>query len=266
MINRATIEVAVQRMLYPLISFLIDYGVTEGHFSRLVRRMFVKVGAEKIRKEQGSDTKVTASHIAVMTGVPRKDVKALLHEYPDGVEDDQWYRNRCALVLRDWWGTPAYLDNKGVPIRIPVKGKGKTFESLAHLSGTDIYYRSILEELISVGAVVQDDDEMLEVKEKFFQRSGVNEKTLQQIADTYYDLGSAITAYLLGGDKQVKIKGTFTLDADPEKAKVTLGQLRAHGDAMLSYAEDSMKINEVDESDKTGPRMRVGIGYYVYKG
>ncbi len=45
---QSRVEAAIQRMLYPVVKLLMEYGVSESDFSRLTRIMYVKVAAENI--------------------------------------------------------------------------------------------------------------------------------------------------------------------------------------------------------------------------
>lgn len=270
MLNRATIEAAVQRMLYPLVSFLIDHGVTEAHFSHIARTVFVKVGAEKIsqdNRDAGGKQKQrdpTASSIAVLTGVPRKKIDELLHESPGSVTDDEWYRHRCAKVLSQWWSTPEYLDRKGNPIVIPITGEAPSFEALALMSGKDVYFKYILDELKSAGSLVEREDGTLQVKEKIFRRSGFSEETLQSIADSYYNLGATIREAKLSNNESVYQEEVFTLRADARQAAVLLRQIRESTSKFLSKEKDRIDQNSLSENDAL-PAVRIGVGAYVFK-
>ncbi|MBU2676733.1 MAG: hypothetical protein KJP16_06570 [Gammaproteobacteria bacterium] len=267
MLDRATIEAALMRMLYPLVSFLIDHGVTESHFSHVARKVFVKAGAEKISQENrsaaGKQRDPTASAVAVLTGVPRKKIDELLYDSSESVADDEWYRHRCAKVLSQWWGTAEYLDDKGTPITIRLTGDAPSFEALAQMSGKDIYFKYILDELKSAGSVIELEDGTLQVQEKIFRRSGYSEETLQSIADTYYNLGATIREAKLSDNKSVYQEEVFTLRAKPEQAAVLLRQIRESTGKFLSKEKDRLDQNSLAED--AGEAVRIGVGAYVFK-
>lgn len=291
MLNRSTIESYVQRILYPLIKLLIHHGITESHFSRIARTVYVKVGAEKIEREAEEQQKLvddssssvtsltpistrpTAARISVITGVPRKAIPSILDDALPNTPDDEWYRHRCGQILSDWWKHPEYLNNRGAPIAIPLNADDSSlpsFENLVAMSGTDLSYHAVLEELKAAGAVqeIQKGKRkgLLDVKTKIFRRRGISDETFASVADTYYNVGQSILNAMIKDDPNITEGTVATLRADPKRAHILLKRLRDGTDAFLRSQKAQIESYEVSESDADATTVRVGLGVYVFTG
>lgn len=292
MLSRQTIEAYVQRILYPLIKLLIHHGITESHFSRIARTVYVKVGAEKIEFDANeqqqliddssssvtsltpASSRPTAARISVITGVPRKAIPAILEDSLPNTPDDEWYRHRCGQILSDWWKQPQYLNSSGAPIAIPLTTDDKSapsFENLVALSGTDLSYHAVLEEFKAAGAIqeIQKGKRkgLLDVKTKIFRRRGISDKVFADVADTYYNVGQSILNAMIKDDPNITEGTVATLRADPKRAHVLLKRLRDGAESYLRSQQAQIESYELSEAESSATEtVRIGLGVYVFKG
>jgi Family of unknown function (DUF6502) len=146
---------AVMKLLHPLVRILLRNGVTYGIFADLAKRVYVNVAGEEPgigRKKQ------TVARISVITGLNRKDV-GRMKRLPS-IREAQAVKkyNRAARVIGGWIRDERYMDSKGSPIDLPLEGAGPTFTDLVRNYSGDATVRSILDELLRVGAVEKTGD------------------------------------------------------------------------------------------------------------
>jgi len=269
---------AIERGLYPIVRLLIEYGVSEAQFTGIARSVFVKVAAENI--ENGPldlGNKVTATRIAVMTGIPRGAINPILNS-TTVIGQDEWYRHLCADVLSAWHSTPKYLDKRGSPLPIPFAGPEPSFEALVEQNEkkrrSDVSPHAILDELKLVGAIEEipineadpDSGSMLYARKKTFRRVGSKVEDLENAMDELYNLASARHAVMIDGSRQVAAHGTVKLDARPESLPMLLRDLRDAADNAISQANSAMNLPDRQAAPGSDPSQlaRVGIGVYVY--
>ena len=168
---------AIRRLLRPMIRQLITYGVSYPAFNRLVREVYVEVAEQHFAlpfKRQ------TDSRVALVTGINRKEIAQLreriaVDDRPLDVED-----TAVTHVIGRWMAGPPYANRDGQPRRLPYEAAGARVASFARLVrdlGVDVPVRSVLDELLHVGAVelLSDGDVVLR-REVFIPPSGAEGK------------------------------------------------------------------------------------------
>jgi hypothetical protein len=145
-----TLTVAVIRILQPLVRILLRNGVSFGTFSDIAKWVYVDTAANEFGI---ANRKQTTSHISVITGLSRKEVKRVKEKTrPADTEIAEQY-NRAARVITAWRRERAFADPKGRPLDLPVSGDGATFAELVRKFSGDLPYRAVLDELVQTRAV-----------------------------------------------------------------------------------------------------------------
>lgn len=145
---------SIKRIIYPLIKLLIQKGVSCRVFEDMIRNAYVEVASKEFDLDK---KKQTNSRIAVLTGLSRKEVLRLkkLEEAKGDAEpsEEQDFYNRAARVLTAWLREPKYCNAKGEPATLHIESGERSFRNLVKEYSGDMTYRSILDELLRVGAV-----------------------------------------------------------------------------------------------------------------
>ena len=168
---------AIRRLLRPIVRQLITYGVSYPAFNRLVREVYVEVAEQHFAlpfKRQ------TDSRVALVTGINRKEIaqvreRIAVVDRPLEVED-----TAVTHVIGRWMAGPPYASRDGEPRRLPYEAAGARVASFARLVrelGIDVPVRSVLDELLRVGAVelLSDGDVVLR-REVFIPPGGAEGK------------------------------------------------------------------------------------------
>jgi len=135
--------------LFGLIAIiLLRVGVDMPGAQRLLRKAFVLAAREKART---LGTKPTQSQIASIAGMSRLEVRTILAEKePDPIEGQS---TRIDQLVAAWRSDPQFLDTRGRPKPLELKGTLGSFEYLVKKYGRDVTSRTLRDELLSRGIV-----------------------------------------------------------------------------------------------------------------
>ncbi|KIT14993.1 DUF6502 family protein [Jannaschia aquimarina] len=133
---------ALRGVLRPLVRLLISRGVTAPRFYRLLKSVYVDVAQASFRIDGKPPTD---SRITLLTGVHRRDVRAILSAGPDGWEVARARSAALATVVSRW-------REIGTPL------SRAQFDDLVEGFSRDIRPRTVLDELLRQGLVERRDD------------------------------------------------------------------------------------------------------------
>lgn len=162
---------ALERLLRPLVRSLINNGITLPLLSRMLKSVYVKAAQDFSLQHKN----LTDSRISLLTGVHRKDVKTIRETQAQGILKRGNY-SVAARVLAEWTANSAFLDADGAPVFLPKLGAG-SFEELVALVNTDIRARTLLDDWLSKGMVIINEQGLLCLQQAAFAPSH-NEKEL----------------------------------------------------------------------------------------
>jgi len=146
-------------LLRPLVRLAIARGVTAPALYRVLKSVYVEVAHSDFRIE---DTPPTDSRITLLTGVHRRDVRAILSDPGDGWEAQRVKTATVATTLGQWMARPDYTDAEGRPRPVPRNAEtGPSFEALVASINRDIRARTVLDELLRLDLVQEGDDGLL---------------------------------------------------------------------------------------------------------
>ncbi|MFN8628547.1 MAG: DUF6502 family protein [Candidatus Binatia bacterium] len=144
--------VAIERMMRPVVRQLIAYGVSYPAFSRIVKQVYFDVAQQEFAL---SFKQQTDSRLSLVTGIHRKEI-AELRRRGQAPRTPEVEDTLVTHVIGRWMAGPPYADTDGTPRRLAYEAgapRGPSFARLVRELGTDIPVRSVLDELLRVGAV-----------------------------------------------------------------------------------------------------------------
>jgi hypothetical protein len=147
---------ATARILRPLVRILLRNGVASDAVTEFVRRVYVDVAFDEFALE---GKRPTQSRVSVLTGLNRKEVARLRAERESVLPAREGRRNRAAGVIAAWLRDPDFQDEGGQPRPLPFSGPG-SFSELCQRHSGDMKPRSIADELVSAGALVNEDGKL----------------------------------------------------------------------------------------------------------
>ena len=149
-------------IIAPLARTLISHGVTYPVFVQSLKAVFLQAARAELERDR---RRTTDSALSLLSGVHRKDVRALGSRAPEtGAEAPLAAPRRANLsmaaqVFTRWIRDPAFADASGAPLALPVRASdGPSFESLAKSVSKDFHARSVLDELQRLRLVEVDGE------------------------------------------------------------------------------------------------------------
>lgn len=150
--DRRALTKTIINILRPLARLMIRYEIAHGEFVELAKVAYTQAAK---RYFQISNKKMTHSRIAVLTGLSRKEAVRLADLGEDELASTRGALNRAVQVINGWLNDKDFLDGEAQPRVLPMRGSGGSFEELVARYSGDITARTILDELVRVGAVTK---------------------------------------------------------------------------------------------------------------
>lgn len=148
---------AFRALMGPLVRILLRQGISYGEFTEVLKAVYVEVALKDFKV---TGRKATRTRVAVMTGLTRKEVKRVIDEAQKGGFELKSNFNRLMRVLVGWHTDADFIGPYGMPLELQYetsKPGESTFSVLVKRFSGDMSPRSILDELIRVGAVRETD-------------------------------------------------------------------------------------------------------------
>jgi len=129
------------KLLQRIAAILLRLGLDSPSAEWLLRRAFVSAA---LQKTGSSGKRPTQSELASIAGLSRLEVRTLLRDRHRKTHPT----SRIDQVVLGWENDPMFLDSRGKPSALELRGPGKTFDRLAKKYGRDVTTRTLRVELI----------------------------------------------------------------------------------------------------------------------
>ena len=165
-------------------------GMGAGELQIAAKIACIGVAAETARL----GNRLNHSRLAAATGLTRKDVRTLSGLLKSGrvVAGREVAKQRTARVLHGWRTDPEFLDRKGRPSRLLIRGPGLTFHTLVRRYGGDVTPIAVLNELVRSGAVSRVSGGRVAAKKTSPRVKGFGTDVVAEFSARLRDLGSTL--------------------------------------------------------------------------
>ncbi|BCR06744.1 hypothetical protein DESUT3_38130 [Desulfuromonas versatilis] len=262
---KQTLQIAVLKLLRPLVRILLRNGVPFGAFADLARWVYVDVALHEFGL---SGRKPSDSRASIVTGLSRKEIRRLRDmSHPGGEESIERY-NRAARVISGWVRDRRFCDAKGNPKALPIEQGPVSFQDLVKQFSGDVPARAILDELVHVGAVETTPDKQIRLLERaYVPATGEGEK-LGILGSDVADLITTIDNNLQGAPRNPRFQRKVAYDNLPVEALAEFKKISAHqGQQLLEKLDRYLASHDRDtapEAQGSG-RVRAGVGIYYFE-
>ena len=246
---------------------LLRNGVAYADFSDVARRVFVEVASEDFGLP---GRKQSVSRVSVLTGVNRKEVKRLLNEPEEKVAATK-DNNRAARVVSGWMRDTDFNNSKGKP-RTLTWGDNHSdvsFEELVKRYSGDMTARSILDELVRVGAVSIDKNKTrVKLLANGYVPAGSNEELLRLSGDSINDLLSTIDHNFKVDKETTRLQLRVAYDDIPDTGVESFRKLSNEKSLeLLNYLDKFLATQDrsVNPAVQGEGRYRTGLGIYYFE-
>lgn len=194
---------AFRTMLRPLVRILLRHGISYAEFTEIVKAVYVEIAVTDFKVEGKRGTK---SRIAVITGLTRKEVSRVVESAKGDSDESKSNLNRVARVLAGWHTDPDFIGPYGMPLEVRYEEGGISavnFSTLVRRYSGDMSPRSMLDELMRVGAVIETEPGWLKVLRRVYEPH-----TLAQ--DNFERVGEVVKNFVDTVDFNLQKKGPGT--------------------------------------------------------
>ncbi len=258
---------AFRVMLRPLVRILLRNGISYAEFSEIVKAVYVEVAVTDFKVEGKRGTK---SRIAVITGLTRKEVSRVIENAKNDKDDAKGNLNRVARVLAGWHTDPDFLGPYGMPLEIRYEEGGISavnFTTLVRRYSGDMSPRSMLDELIRVGAVVETEPGWLKVLRRVYLPPKMDKDSYERVGDVVKNFVDTVDFNLQkseagsGRFERIVYSPEGIKGQDYEKFKAYINE---RCQALLEDIDNWIARLDLPTKSDSSTTIHTGIGVYHY--
>jgi len=258
---------AVMRLLAPLVRLLLDAGIGVGDFVSILKVAYVREALAQGREGGGEQRRPNITRIAVVTGLTRAEVGAIIAAGEVASATPEWGRQqRAERVLSGWWNDPAFQDVTGHPAVLPEKGSRRSFAALSERYSGGPGFAAILDELIRVRAVRRRRSGEVEAVSRTYANLGWDPEGVAEFGEQLADHGATLVQNLKHPHRPLFARAISNSQVDPKYVPMLLRDLQLQAAGLLESADDA--LNHPGYTVKpagSAPAVRLGIGVYLFE-
>jgi hypothetical protein len=258
-----SLTLALKRLLRPLVRVLIAQNVTFPALTRLLKEVYVEVADADF---QIPGKPQTDSRVNLLTGIHRKDVRALrqskrVQDAPPPV------LSRNAHMIALWMGKPDYLDARGQPRALPrnaASDGSPSFEGLVGSVSKDIRSRAVLDEWLRLELVSLSEDGLVQLNAAAFVPRDDYADLAFYFGRNLRDHIAASGHNLLGRDPPMLEQAVYHEKLAPGSvAEIAALARRLSKDALREINQKAFELSQKDET-ASDAEQRITFGLYFY--
>ena len=166
-----------------MVRILLRHGISFAEFADILKAVYVEVAVSDFKVEGKRGTK---SRIAVITGLTRKEVSRVIEVAGTEKEGVRSNLNRVARVLAGWHTDPDFIGPYGMPLEIQYEEEvltAVTFSKLVKRYSGDMSPRSMLDELMRVGVVIETEPGWLKVLRRDYEPQSLAQDSFERVGE-----------------------------------------------------------------------------------
>ena len=248
-------------VMQPLVLWLLRSGVRHPVFSVAIKQTFLEQAAGELER---LNAKQTDSAISMLSGLHRKDVKAMVTAMAQAPK-------KSSRITRDSLGRPTVPSQvmtrwlaSGWPDELPMSGSAKSFEILSRQVSSDVHPRAVLNELVRLGMAEQEGDAVRLCRNAFVPDQQMAEAGNLLAGSTADHLAAGVHNLSGPGDRKFLEQSMFADGLSTDSVK----QLEHLAGALWMQVLNAMvraalPLSEKDEPAGGDQRIRVGMFCYA---
>jgi Family of unknown function (DUF6502) len=255
---------ALAQAFVPVAKLCIKSGMGAGELQIAVKLACISAAAEGAKL----GNRLNHSRIAATTGLTRKDVRNLFGLITSGevATGKEVAKQRTARVMHGWRTDPEFLDRRGNPNQLVIRGPGLTFHGLVKRYGGDVTPISVLNELVRTGAVTTVGTGTVAIRKTTPRVRGYSSDVVAEIAHRLRDFGTTLIGNIERSDAPLFIgfREIVGLSADEAALfQVTFSDRAASlVDGVERWRTSQARIRSRFKH-KNYPGGRVGLGVFL---
>lgn len=264
---KLTLLRAYQVLLGPLVRILLRHGISYAEFSEIAKAVYVEVALKDFKV---AGRRATRTRVAVMTGLTRKEVKRVIDEAVKDRYEPKSKFSRLGRVLVGWHTDTDFTGPYGLPLELQYETNNPgepTFAELVKRHSGDMSPRSILDELIRVGAVRETDAGWYRVLRREYITDAQGRDTFER---TGFIVRNFINTVDFNMTKSAPGKGRFERHVFPadglreEDVPRFDAFLRERCQALLEELDNWLAKLPIPDASRGDEVIHTGVGVYHY--
>ena len=245
-------------LMAPVVQWLLRHGVSYVDFADMLKTVFVHAAGSELAR---SSTQPTQSALSMLSGVHRKDVRALASAPGPAVVNPKPLLS--SKVVTQWLTDPRYRSKDGTPRVLPRTGAKRSFESLCRELSNDVHPRTVLDELLRLGHVAIDGEQVTLLAGAYVPSARRDELTALFSANASDHMAAAVSNITLDAPKFLE-QSIFADGLTPMSVDLLHQAARqAWASAFETVVAKARERVDHDTSDDAGAmRMRFGVYFY----
>jgi hypothetical protein len=261
------VQAAVLRLLRPLVKLLLEAGLGVGDFMSLVKVAYVHAARDQGRQAGGEIQRPNASRIAVVTGLTRVEVAAILATgNGESVGSDRG-RQRAERVLSGWWNDPDFQDQTGVPAILPLLGNRRSFAALCRRYSGDRRTAPVLDELMRVRAVRRLPDGDVEAVSRTYATVRWDPAGIAAVGEELGDHCASLVYNLKNPSRPRFTRRVLNARLDPRYAPVLMRDIERQAATLADSVDEALNdpLHCKKATDPAEDAVTLGLGVYVFE-
>ena len=253
-------------MLGPVVRLLLAAGIGVGDFMAMVKVAYVRAARDQGRERRG-EIRPNASRIAVVTGLTRGEVAAMLAEDTDERRTSQRGRHRAERVLSGWWNDPDFLSPEGAPAVLPISGSRRSFKELVKRYSNEPRVTPILNELLRVNAVKRLPDGSLKALSRTYATVRWNPDGIASLGEQLAEHCGTLLHNLEHPGQPRLVRRIVNAQLDPLYRPMLVRDIQEQLEAAAESIDDALNDPRATVTPVRGGReaVRLGVAMYVFE-
>ncbi|HWZ63610.1 MAG TPA: DUF6502 family protein [Steroidobacteraceae bacterium] len=260
---KAAVNAAILRMLSPLVRLLLAAGVGVGDFMAIVKVAYVRAARDEGRERRG-EVRPNASRIAVVTGLTRGEVAAMLSEDSDERRTSDRGRHRAERVLAGWWNDPDFQTPDREPAVLPISGSRRSFKELVKRYSNEPRVTPILDELLRVNAVKRLSDGTLKAVSRTYATVRWNPDGIASLGEQLAEHCGTLLHNLEHPGEPRLVRRIVNAQLDPRYRPMLVRDIQEELEATANSIDDALNERRATVTPVRGGRQAVRLGVVMY--
>ncbi len=256
---------AVLNLLDPLVTLLLKAGVGVGDLVALAKVAYVRAAREQARESGAELQRPNATRIAVVTGLTRVEVAALLAAGDNLPAQSGRGRHRAERVLAGWWSDDDFQDEDGTPAILPFKGATRSFAALCRRHSGETRPGAILDELLRAQAVRKGPDGRVQALSRTYATVGWDPDSIASVGEQLREHCEALAFNLQTPHRPRYVRRVMNSRLDPRYVRMLARDMERQADSLLETVGNA--LNDPQHTLKPGARdaqcARLGLALYM---
>lgn len=244
-------------LMAPVAQWLLRHGVSYPAFADLLKTVFLDAARGELER---GDAKPTQSALSMLSGVHRKDVRTLAQAPATARPTPR--PPLSAQVFTRWLTDPRYRGVDGQPRALPRAGGRRSFESLCFELSNDVHPRTVLDELLRLGAVALDGERVVVRATSFVPSARLDEMTALFSASASDHIAAAVSNLTTSAPRYLE-QSVYADGLTPVSIDLLHDAARqawaAAFEAVVTRARERVDHDRVTDGDR---RMRFGVYFF----